>query len=98
MSRHVYKYQIPVADEPTELVMPAGAKVVAVGTQRASSVTLWAESEEAHKPVGLMEARLFLTVPTGADIDSPDATYVGTALDRALVWHVYEIVRDGPDQ
>lgn len=88
-TRHVYKYQIPVTDQPTELVMPAGAKIVHVGSQQAATVTMWAESEE--KPVGLMvEARRFLTVPTGGDFTDPDAHYIGTAHDGGFVWHVYE--------
>lgn len=88
--RHVYKYQIPVADGPTALVMPAGATIVTVGLQH-DKVCLWAESEEMHKPSGLMEDRRFITYDTGHDIPDPSATYVGTVFDHEFVWHIYEI-------
>lgn len=98
--RHVFKYQIPAAEHPTELVMPAGAKIVHVGSQQPGTVTIWAESEENYKPVGLLEARLFLTIPTGVDFTETDAQYVGTAphvtglpprSTESFVLHLYEI-------
>lgn len=97
--RHVLKYTIPVAEHPTELVMPSGAKIVSVGSQQPGTVAMWAESEESHQPIGVREARMFVAVPTGVDFKDPDAVYVGTAHVRGLlparadtyVIHIYEI-------
>lgn len=88
-ARHVYKYQIPVAEKPSELVMPAGAVIVTVGTQQPGMVTLWAES--ADQPTAAAAARMFVTVPTGVDVHDDTARYVGTAHDGEYVWHLYEI-------
>lgn len=67
------------------VTMPAGAKVLHVGMQD-RVITLWALVDPDAEPT----RRLIATVGTGHSAPAPDeATYLGTVMDGAYVWHVF---------
>lgn len=99
MSKTIWKYEFPVSDRWL-LDMPVGAKILpTVATVIPSVVTLWAEVDvpsalelrAGAQPV--MEKRLLCVVGTGNPMPDNLGAYIGTTLDRGLVWHVYEGVR-----
>lgn len=81
----IYKYQIPVQDDPIELEVPHVFKPVAVQLQ-AGIPCLWAEIEEsaaANKKVTFQWVGTGHTIYTG--------TYIGTVQFPPLVFHLYRI-------
>ena len=80
----VWKYPIPVEAE-FGIQMPAGAKVLHVGTQRGNP-TLWALVDTDAPPVGVD----FQIAGTGHE--APGWTYVGTFLttNDMYVWHLFQ--------
>lgn len=96
MSRTVWKFPLPL--KRNELDMPAGAKILTVGSQTIAgkigpdTVHIWAEVG----PDAETERRTFLVYGTGWPLpeDEPQLAYRGTALlyRTSLVFHVYEEV------
>lgn len=78
-------------DPPNDIVMPIGAKVIAVGTQQ-GSMKLWAEVEEGTEEN--VQDRRFWVIGTGWPIDTTgrQLVHIGTSISNtgAFVWHVYE--------
>jgi hypothetical protein len=89
----MFKYLIPVQDEPTTLQLPVGATIVEAGVQRpgfgqvAHEISLWAEVPTRDERT---TRRTFTVIGTGHEIPHRGA-HVGTVLDGAFVWHVYEV-------
>jgi hypothetical protein len=88
MSKRMFKYLIPVHDEPTTLALPVGATIVGAGVQRPLEISLWAEvpmltSERTTR-------RTFVVIGTGHEVPHC-GVHVGTVRDGAWVWHVYEV-------
>lgn len=87
--RAIWKYAVMAQDEPYEILMPKGAKVLCVGMPRTmDAVWLWAYVDDANEK----EPRLFKVYGTGHPIN-PEHEYVGTAYTAGLplVWHLFEV-------
>lgn len=84
MARRVFKYPVPLADYATVL-MPAGAKVVAVGEQ-GGGLVMWAIVDDANAPAPVD----VYVRGTGHAIPGEAARYAGTvhAAD-GFVWHIF---------
>lgn len=79
----VWKFEVPVDDSVHTLTMPAPARVVHVGCQRPGVVAVWAEVGAGSQDTA---ERGFRVYGTGQEVSG---SYVGTAHDDGLVWHVY---------
>ena len=86
MAKTVWKFPLEL-ERLTTVAMPAGARIISVGRQKAGVPTIWAEvdSEETAK-----EIRVFLIVGTGHPLPEIDLAFVGTVFDEPFVWHIYE--------
>lgn len=88
MTRTIWKFNLPIADR-SMVKMPAAAKVLTAQMQR-GDLCLWVDCEPSEPS----EIRHFAVYGTGNplpnDIGYSD-TYIATAQDGALVWHVYEL-------
>jgi hypothetical protein len=87
--RTVWKYHLPIQDEPTDLTIPKGAEVLFVDDQGLGSVvSLWmlVDPERGVVP------RRFTVRCTGQPIHDDSEQYVGSCLmyGGSLVWHVFE--------
>ncbi len=82
MSRSVWKFSLELA-EVQVVPMPSGAQLLHVDMQ-AGTLNLWALVDPTAEP----EERKIAVVPTGHPAPS-EAAYVGTAMDRPFVWHVF---------
>jgi len=91
--RVIYKYPLKQsAVHAQEVSMPRGALIVHCAMQHGLP-TMWAEvrsEETAH------HMRTFLIYGTGERIDGRFYRYVGTIIDGAYVWHIYEKRVRGP--
>lgn len=88
----IYKYQLGVTDVQT-VELPAGAKVLSVGTQR-ESIFAWALVNTDRDT----EPRTFVIKGTGHPIESgelDDTRFIGTVMlsGGALVFHIFEAAR-----
>ena len=86
----VFKYRLEMTDGWQTVEMPAGARVVMVGSHWSNSSSkgfpmIWAEVTEGAP----MERRLFRIYGTGHKIDDNDV-WVGSFQQPPYVWHVYE--------
>lgn len=87
----VYRYSIPIGNEPVTISVPGGASarpsMVAVTKERPSVVDLWllVDLTSPEAP------RQFFITATGQQV-AGRATLIGSALDyeRGLVWHLWE--------
>jgi hypothetical protein len=99
MTHKVYKYEIPAPmtfGKPSGVVMPAGAKILAVGSQVSNYcgamadeelIFLWADVD----PTAETQDYRFYVVPTGGTV--PLGTeWIGTVQFRTvpLVFHIYQ--------
>lgn len=85
--RTVYRYLIPVNDEPTTVVACLKGVIVHVASRHSpDTVEFWIDGKKTDTA-----DRTFRVVGTGHPV--PDgATYLGTALAAmGLVWHLYEL-------
>jgi hypothetical protein len=85
--RKMYRYVVPVDDQPHTLTL-TGDPVAVAATPDSRGVEFWAE----HSDHAGRTDRAFLVVGTGHPI--PDgAQWVGTCPRTALglVWHLYEV-------
>ena len=83
----IWKYQLPIADSVT-LVMPKGAKVLSVVSQR-DVPTLYAEVDTEQT---IMEDRIAIIRGTGHDLaGTAAATFIGTVptQNANFVWHIF---------
>lgn len=90
MSERIWKFQLaPV--ESQDILMPAGARILTVQTQR-DVLCLWALVD----PQARTKPRDIRIVGTGHQADMNTMQYLGTAqmVGGALVWHVFE---EAPD-
>ncbi len=95
MKKIIYKYPLHTNDW-TYLVLPSGAKPLYVD-QQSGHIQLWVEQDEKPDRANGINARCFITVPTGEVFHlSGVHRYLGTvlAVQGALVWHVYEITKN----
>ncbi len=83
----IYKYILERKDGFTECEIPAGGKILHVAMHR-GSLCMWVQVEDNN--IGLREQRKFSVFGTGHLIPT-NTYYIGTALERMAVWHVYEI-------
>ncbi len=85
MSRSVWKFSLELA-EVQVVPMPSGAQLLHVDMQ-GGTLNVWALVDPTADP----EERKIAVVGTGHPAPSPGiAAYVGTAMDRPFVWHVFE--------
>lgn len=85
--RTVYKY--PIQRATTKLELDAFARILHVGLDPSGQPCLWAlvDTEETTKKL-----RTFECFFTGENLARVNASgYVGTFIDGALVYHVFEI-------
>lgn len=85
MSATMWKYEFELSDDPQPKDMPRDAQLLHVEAQD-GLITLWALVVPDRKP----ERRSFVIHGTGHPVD-PDSRYVGTALIRPFVWHLFEV-------
>jgi hypothetical protein len=86
----VWKYNIPIGDEPTELVMPKGAKFLHVGNQKdVYCIHVWF----LVNPALHVETRTFKVHGTGHIINGNQEKYCGTVQISPYVWHLFEVVK-----
>lgn len=89
--RQVWKYRLELVGHQV-LHMPAGAELLHLGIQPAStvaddsSIVLWADVDPA---VGVVP-REFYVRGTGHGIPDDVQQYVGTVQQGSFVWHVFE--------
>jgi hypothetical protein len=81
----VWKFEVAAGDV-VRVPMPAGARVLHVGTQRPRHLCVWAEVDGL---AGLVERR-FLVRGTGHPLPADRGPHLGTVIDGPFVWHVYE--------
>ena len=82
----IWKYTIPVTDVVV-IKVPEGARFLPfVASQAPGTLSLWAEVDPASGPE---ERRTVLVIGTGNSAGDV-GRYIGSALDGAFVWHVYE--------
>lgn len=92
----VYKYRVPITDRPCALTMPIDARILHVAVIRegqgllpAPDVFFWAEVCVEPPPAGsACQTRVFQVFGTGEPVIG---SYIGTALDRWIPWHLYEL-------
>jgi hypothetical protein len=95
----VWKYLLQVG-RVNIIGVPAQARVVLAAIDPVSgSPAIWIETEPpvvgrglGSEPMGddvIKEARRFVVRGTGAEIDEGEV-HVGSMIDRAFVWHIYE--------
>jgi hypothetical protein len=83
----MYKYQMSRGCEVEAFSMPKGTVVRHVDMQR-GVLCLWAEVPPDSGPPS--EERRFTVVRTGRPAEG---VYVGTVMEGAYVWHVFEVER-----
>lgn len=76
---HVFRWEVPVDDEPHAVTMPPGP-LLHVDCRHPDRLDLWAE----HPDGGPVAARTFLVVGTGSPYPGPEWHAVATALTPAL--------------
>lgn len=88
----IWKYEIEVADEATELVMPEGAEFLGrVEATSYGTLLLWATVD----PARTIASRRVRVYGTGQTFDPEVMQYVGTARAGILIWHVFEVAGRG---
>lgn len=94
-ARAVWKYPLDkraFVHSKMAVAMAAGAEILRVDMQH-GQITLWASVPLGEDGTHLgQEARMFQLVATGERFDDTDLKYLGTAVDRGFVWHLYEIL------
>lgn len=81
----VWKFPFSIKDE-VALSMPAGARVLHVAWQ-GKTPCMWVLCK-ANNPV---VERHFRVHGTGHENIESNETYVGTLMDGAFVWHIFEV-------
>jgi hypothetical protein len=95
--RTIWQYPIPTGQglggvEPFELMLPVGAKFLAIERNGMAEPSLYFEVDRDAK----MEPRRFVYLPTGATLPAWALRYLGTfailpyRFEGRLVFHVYE--------
>lgn len=87
--RTIYKYTINTARRQTDFHFPKDAEVIHVAMKDDATeinVNFWVEANFNEK----RELHKFIIYGTGHEINDGD-TYVGTAVGRTFVWHLYEV-------
>lgn len=86
----IWKFEIPINDEYTEITMPMGARIVHVGYQHTDALFFWAIVDKDMPK----QHRTFRVVVTGHEF--PDRwMHVGTVLMEPFVWHLLEASHRG---
>lgn len=91
--RTIWKYSFQVKDN-FEIMMPFGARILAVQVQNAVPC-LWVQvNSEMHE-----ETRRFQIIGTGHQFNPAGLAYVGTfqMMGGQLVWHLYETGQETDD-
>lgn len=83
--RHIWKWPLVVTDRQ-ELLVPAGARLLAVQAQY-GELCLWAECDTSQPK----ETRTIHVYGTGNPIPDDPGTYISTVQLGTFVWHVYEV-------
>lgn len=91
MTRRVFRYEVPVDDQPHEFKLLSNAEILHVAAVAVDLVEFWIED---YGDAVRLTARRFQVFGTGQDL--PDqAKWVGTCdrTDFSLMWHLYEVTR-----
>ena len=83
--RQVWKYSLKGV---IDIAMPQGSTLLFFAVKDETAL-LWCEVQPANDFV----VRSFQIVGTGQSVP-PEAEYIGTCLDKAYVWHLYELHRE----
>ena len=98
MTKCVWKFQIPVDDEPLHLMLPRDAKVVNVGLGYVGSGSIkafglmWIEGTFVENQEETWREKIFHIYGTGHPIPH-HMGYVGTFYQGQFVWHIYSYGR-----
>lgn len=82
----IWKFDVPIVLEGTEIWMPKGAVIIHVGAQQSDTVSFWAIVD---KDV-LEQRRTFRVVGTGHEF-AARGRYIGTVFIGTFVWHLLEV-------
>lgn len=88
--RAVLKHVVHVDDEVHVFDMTENAEILHVDSQLQNSVSFWFREDDDM--LAEVVRRRFTIFPTGQSVPR-GWEYVGTALDRRLVWHLFEAAR-----
>lgn len=80
----IYKYRIQLIEQQF-ISIPKDAKILTFQYQDGEP-TIWAEVDTANIPD---RVRLFI-IGTGHTMPHLDLSYIGTAQNNGLVWHLYK--------
>ncbi|MGU3409137.1 hypothetical protein ACLBWP_03435 [Microbacterium sp. M1A1_1b] len=90
--RTVWKYTIPVQDDPVTVELPVGAEIVDIATSgQPDTINLWAVVE----PAARLERRVFIVRGTGQPVPAGVAhrgTVHWPVIPAPLVFHVFEVI------
>ena len=87
--RTIYRYEVPVDDEPTTLKVPAvTGQPLLVAARTPGTVEVWFEVDTHHREQALMTFRVI-----GTGHPAPEGgTWVGSTLaPLGLVWHLWRV-------
>ena len=91
-TKAVWKYIVPITDEPQHFEIPVNAVPVMVGSEVPGTVTVWCEVDPSER-----KANRYLRVfGTGHEIPG-SAQYWGSTIytidpELGLVWHLYRVM------
>lgn len=89
MKNVIYKYPILAREENSFLLLPTGAKILAIQTQ-GDAISLWAQVDPKEKGT---HTRFIKRIATGQEFDSQiSRTYISTVQEGPFVWHYFEIL------
>lgn len=84
--KKIHKEHFDVRKERVTFDLPFGSIIVYVGSQFENHISFWYEFEIEET---VIETRTFRVFGTGHSIPE-NYQYLGTAMDRPFVWHLYE--------
>ncbi len=84
----VHKFPVPLKGATSSIEIPRGAKLLYFDTQ-VDALFLWALVDH-DEPT---DVRTFFIVGTGQTLPELHYRYVGSCMNGAFVWHLFEVVR-----
>lgn len=87
----IWKFEIFVDQCEVSAMMPDGAWVMSVGTQKPGWICIWAIVDPARQAKGELSERKFRVYGTGMELMRRDgiSDFIGTVIDGEFVWHVF---------
>ncbi len=83
----VHKFPVPLASTTSGIDMPRGSRLLHFDSQ-GSGLFIWALVD----PNEAMDSRTFFVVGTGHTLPELHYRHVGSCMDGAFVWHLFEVM------